>query len=318
MKENKPLNLNNLIILFYLLIFIPFTSLSQSVNNEQRLKEIPSEINKAVNAGDYQKAADLKREKELREQIIIALKESDYEKAASLNKQIINGNNSNSNSKITRLENEMKQAVQQEDYQKAGDLKRQIEALKSGNSTTTNSSSTPSYSTTSTTSASTNSNITIPDFNNQVQLINPDGTLSNLDRTEGEFKTSGGGYMVYSYTTSYILKGPKSPLRIRDNGNLRFIIKIAPGLDPSEYVKFYKMEVRGKRSQNRYADISKTNAAPFHADTENVKDKQMVGGIQFKPINSSQGVYEISVGRLQTGGEYAFIVLNKLFSFGID
>lgn len=74
------------------LFFVLFaTALNAQSNNTERLQQIPTEINAAVEAGDFDKAAELKREREIREQIQAAIEAGDFDKAAELKAQL-NGN----------------------------------------------------------------------------------------------------------------------------------------------------------------------------------------------------------------------------------
>ena len=55
------------ITLLFIMLFIALTSLfAQQVSNSERLALIDKEIQTAVDAGNYDKAAQLKKEKELR------------------------------------------------------------------------------------------------------------------------------------------------------------------------------------------------------------------------------------------------------------
>ena len=106
-------------------VLISFTTFSQGSPNQNRIKQIPLEIQAALKAENYEKAAELKKEKELREEMQKALQTEDYAKAAELKNQIDNGGSSSedNSSEISRLEKEMNEALKQEDYKKAGDLK---------------------------------------------------------------------------------------------------------------------------------------------------------------------------------------------------
>jgi protein-arginine kinase activator protein McsA len=288
-------------------VLISFTTFSQGSPNQNRIKQIPLEIQAALKAENYEKAAELKKEKELREEMQKALQTEDYAKAAELKNQIDNGGSSSedNSSEISRLEKEMNEAVKQEDYKKAGDLKRQIETIQNGG-TVSNTAATTSSITTS------NNNVPSVDFVNQVYLLNSDGTLSDLEKAEGKLTTSGGGFVVASATSSYILPGTASPVKVNQS-NARFVVKVYKGIDPSETFKFLKFDIRGRRSPSRYADQYKSTAAMYHSETGAVTDQYIE--VQFKQL--SDEVFEIIIPKLEPG-EYSFVYINKFFAFGIN
>lgn len=273
--------------------------------NEKRIKEIPSEIQQALKEEKYEKAAELKREKELRISMQDALKKEDYATAADLKKQIEQGGDETS-SKVAELEKEMQAAVDREDYKRASDIKKQIEAIKSGNDPMAQQqatiATTPTYSGT----------VPTPDFVNQVFLWSRNGELQSLEKVEGKLTTSGGGFVVASATSSYTLPGPKSATRLT-NDELRFIVKVIPGTDPSESIKFLKLDVRGRRNPSRFADQFKTTAAMYHSETGEVTNQYIE--VNFKKLTDD--VFEIVVPNLSSG-EYAFMYITKFYAFGIN
>lgn len=305
-------------LLIFLITVISFSVSSQTTNDE-RISEIPSEIRAAITAENYEKAADLKKEKELRMQIKDALVKQDYERAKNLNMQIkaLDGSVSNSqnSNRIRQLENEMQQAIASENYKRAGAIKKEIEALKSGNATSASYNYTPTnVASTPPSTTVTNGAIPEPPFLYQVFLLK-NGTLRDLEKTTGELKSSGGGFFYASATSSYVIDGPKSSVRLRRTGN-QFVVKVSPGFDPSESIKLVKLDVRGKKSPSRYADQFKSTASMYHSETNKVGN---LIEITFKPVSNKKGVFVISTGdKLESGAEYAFMYINKMYAFGID
>lgn len=299
--------------LFILFFFLGAFSLSaQETDNQKRIKAIPTEINKAVASEDFQKAADLKREQELREELETALKSEDYQKAANLKKQIETGEGGNSgtdnSAKIAELEKEMQTAVDNEDYKRAGDLKKEIESIKSGKPVDNTSSNRSSGS-----SSNYSGNTPTIDFVNQVFLLNNDNSTTKLEKVQGKLTTSAGGFGGYgSATSSYVLEGSRSPVRLSPN-QMKFVVKVYQGIDPSESFVLSKVEVRGRR-KNRYADQYKSTSAWGHSETGKVSENQVE--IQFKKL--SDEVFEITIPGGIEPGEYAFQYIDKLFAFGVD
>lgn len=273
-------------------------AIAQGSANQTRIKEIQTEIQAALKVEDYAKASDLKREKELREEMQKALAVEDYAKAADLKQQIEGGSSSSNNNsaEINRLEKEMNAAVNREDYKQAGEIKRQIETLQSGG----------------TVSSNTDSNIPVLDFVNQVSLMSKDGSISSLEKADGKLTTSGGGYIVSSATSSYILPGTTSNVRVNQNES-RFVVKIYKGIDPSATFKFLKFDIRGRRNPSRFADQYKSTSAMYHSETGAVTDQYIE--VSYKKI--SDEIYEVIIPHLEPG-EYSFVYINKFFAFGID
>lgn len=286
-------------------------AIAQGSANQTRIKEIQTEIQAALKVEDYAKASDLKREKELREEMQKALAVEDYAKAADLKQQIEGGSSSSNNNsaEINRLEKEMNAAVNREDYKQAGEIKRQIETLQSGGTVSSN---TTTQSTRTYSSSNTDSNIPVLDFVNQVSLMSKDGSISSLEKADGKLTTSGGGYIVSSATSSYILPGTTSNVRVNQNES-RFVVKIYKGIDPSATFKFLKFDIRGRRNPSRFADQYKSTSAMYHSETGAVTDQYIE--VSYKKI--SDEIYEVIIPHLEPG-EYSFVYINKFFAFGID
>lgn len=307
-NSNKNLKINTLKFalksLIILILLFDNNLFSQTVN-EKRLKEIPTDISTALKSEDYEKAAQLKKERELREELISVLKVANYERAAEIQREI-EGNENGNSSQIVALERELEQAINNENYLKAKELKNQLETLKSGgqiNSSYSNSQSVNQSS----------SSYPVPQFNYQVYLYKA-GQLNSLEKATSQLKTSGGGFIVASSTSSYVIEGAQSSVRLNGE-NHTFIVKVGQGVDPSEYIKLVKLEVRGKRSQNRYADQFKSTASMYHSETNKTTEQNV--NISFRSVNPEKGVFEITTPNL-VPGEYAFMYISKMYAFGID
>lgn len=280
---------------------------SAQSTNAKRLKAIDSEISQAVTTENYQKAAELKREKELRLKMSKALQEENYALAADIQQQLEEGGAGSANAELARLEKELQSAINNEEYAKASEIKKQMEALKTGGTYT------PSATSTAETSASsTPATGEEPQFVNQVYFRATNGTLHSLEKEEGKLTTSGGGFYYAEATSSYMIPGAESPVRL-DPNKLSFVVKALPGVDPSSQIKLVKLDVRG-RHNNRYADAYKTTSAMFHSETGAVSENDIP--IAFKSLGNN--VFEIVLQQRLKPGEYAFMYITKMFAFGID
>lgn len=88
------------VLLVMLLLFPIITVMSQN----RTPQEIELEINRAVSAGNYTLAAQLKKEKQLREEIKAAVNTGDYEKAAQLKKELESGTSTSTDSSTIKPE----------------------------------------------------------------------------------------------------------------------------------------------------------------------------------------------------------------------
>lgn len=116
------------------LILIVLFSVSAIVASSQevsRIDEIDGEIEIAVENGNYEKAANLKREKEIRMEIDEAVKNGDYDTAARL-KEELNSIPGANTGLIKKKQAELDIAVKNGDYDLAATLKQEIEALENG------------------------------------------------------------------------------------------------------------------------------------------------------------------------------------------
>lgn len=285
--------------------------------NEDRIKVIPTLINAAVEKGDYQTAADLKKEKELRLQIKEALAKDDYQKAGELQKQISSGNTKGNSNKTSALEAELKQAITKEDYKKASEIKKQLEAIKNGvaytptnNNGSSTSNNSPSYY---------QNGISEPEFANQVFYFNKQANVSYpLESGVAELKTSTIFAPGYHQSNSfYTIKGARSSSRFSANTNHSFIVKVSESLDPKEYFYLVKYEVKGKKTLDRQVLAFVTSGTVFAGGSQTPQtDKQKIP-ILFTKIRD--GVYQITPQATLYPGEYAFVYsTNKMFSFGLD
>lgn len=78
-------------LLILLLVFSGTVFGQETKNNDERLKEIETEIQRAVNAGDFDKATALKEERDIRNKIKQAIATGDFDRAEDLRNQLSSG-----------------------------------------------------------------------------------------------------------------------------------------------------------------------------------------------------------------------------------
>ncbi len=305
MKNSNIILINKTVMALFFILFLINTSLFSQTTNDDRIKALPKLITEAANSGAYQKAANLKKEKELREQIKIALAANNYQKASELQKEIsgLSDSKSSENPAIVSLEKELKEALKNEDYKKASDLKKQIESLKNGGSIQKQTSDSATLE---------------PEFINQVVYFNKlENKITPLENGTAEMKVSSMSAPGFAKATSYyIIKGEHSNVNLNANNNPSFIAKIAPALDPKDYLYMVKYEIKGKKEKDRYVEAFTTKAGMFGGGSTEKNEKQRIP-ISFTKIKD--GLYEIKPESTLGNGEYAIVfIANKMFSFSIN
>lgn len=279
-----------------LMIFLCLVTLfAGAQNNNERITQIETDIKIAVEKGEYETAATLKKEKNLLEQIDVAVKNGDYQTAAKLKKEI-EALPANNNQKIAALEAEIKEAANQGEYEKAAELQKEIEALKNGEAIA---------------SETVNKNEALkPEFTNQV-YIKENGVLKKLEKQEGEIKTSVSAAPFYSSASSYyFISGTNSDVSAKSNST--FIVEAYQGVDPSENFKLVKFDP-DKNGNDRYMPYYKTSGYAYGANSGKVNDNEIP--VEFNRLDGN--IFEIKPKSVLVNGEYGFVYINKFYCFRI-
>ena len=104
--------MKKLLLLLFCLGMFSVTSSAQSSNSE-RIKEIQTELDKAVEDGDFEKAAKLKKERDIRLEIETAIEAGDFDKAAELKAKLKDLENGGEQKKEPASEEELRDAREQ-------------------------------------------------------------------------------------------------------------------------------------------------------------------------------------------------------------
>ena len=145
------------------------------------------------------------------------------------------------------------------------------------------------------------------------------GQVVQLEKGTPEIKTSTVAAPFYaSSSSSWMMKGDRSTVRLSSNGGFNFVVKIAPGLDPLDYVKLVRFDLlkRSRRdpSRDRHMPSMKTTGSWGGASSEQVTENNIA--INIKRL--ADGVYEVIPQQPLAPNEYAFYVMHKFYAFGID
>lgn len=157
-------------------------------------------------------------------------------------------------------------------------------------------------------------------FNNQPYVIDRgSGQIVQLEKGTPEIKTSTVAAPFYaSSSSSWMMKGDRSNVRLSSDGGFNFVVKIAPGLDPLDYVKLVRFDLlkRSRRdpARDRHMPSMKTTGSWGGASSEQVTENNI--RIDIKRL--ADGVYEIIPQDPIGPNEYAFYVMHKFYAFGID
>ena len=279
--------------------------------NETRIKELPGLIQKAVKEGDYKKAAQLKKENELRLDLKKALSDENYSKAAELKNQIESGGGTDNSGKIAVLEKELSRAINDEEYGKAAQIKKEIAAIQNGTART------PFVN---------QGDILNPNVFDQIEFVNQiyyysksDGKINVLEKGNPETKSSTKAAPGYAQSTSYyVIDGVRSPIRLDGGSGHYFVVKISPGMDPTEMIRLVKFEILGKKLPQRHmAAFSASGSAwGWGGGGKSGAVSKFDIPLTFQKIGD--GIYEISPRESLENGEYTFYYPNKMYAFGID
>lgn len=157
-------------------------------------------------------------------------------------------------------------------------------------------------------------------FNNQPYVLDRgSGQLIQLEKGKPEIKTSTVAAPFYaSSSSSWMMSGDRSNVRLNSSGGFNFVIKVAPGLDPSELIRLVRFDVlrRGRRDpgSDRHMPSIKTTGSWGGASSQQVTGND----IPFEVKRLDEGVYEIIPKSAIGPNEYAFYIMHKFYAFGID
>jgi hypothetical protein len=150
----------------------------------------------------------------------------------------------------------------------------------------------------------TNAQENLPEFNNKPayvdskskQLIELEkSSYNSLAKAKGLFKAEAG----------YFLEGKSSPVKIAQQPELKFVVKVSPGNDPSSILDLAQFEVR--KEQRIYI----TTTAKTGSTTSSIKK------ITYEVKKIKDGYYYLIAKNLAKG-EYFFGSSESMFAFSVE
>lgn len=298
------------IIIFLGLIFTLEIALAQATENQKRLADIQQEIDAAVQHEDFLRAANLVKERDVRKEIEKAIQNEDFIRAAELRELLVSGSD-NSDSELKRR---LQEALDVENYHLAQEIQNEIDGIfPEASSLTEWHNGSPQVALEDDYYYPTNETgqplrLQVPEFYNQVYKREMDGSVSSLEKVNGQFKSSGGGYGGFSgRRTSFVLAGRQSRI-VLTKQDLSFVVRADLGVDPSDIIQLVKLDVKGN---NRYAHISEGRTFVYAGSSNQVTDN--LREISFESLG--EGIFQIKVHSSLAPGQYAFKNGDKFFAF---
>lgn len=319
-ENNNQIQLQKMKTRVFLMVLLFSSHLldAQSTENQMRLSALQNEINLAVKAEDYLKAAELSHEREIREEIEKAVVNEDYQRAAELFDNL----NNTSSVKSNELEKRLEEALAVEDYRLAQQIQNEIDGIMPSDAQLGNPGVTPDY------KEKLHQPVyredyyyqsdqkgdalysEIPEFTYQVYARQTDGSLNSLEKITGQMKTSGGGYGGFSgRRTSYVLAGGQSRIGLKRD-DLNFVIRVDPGVDPSDEIQLLKLD---SDRRNRYAHVSEGRTFVYGSSYNQVTDNLV--SISFRSLGND--VFSIEIHNKLLPGQYAFKRGDKFYAFSV-
>jgi len=143
--------------------------------------------------------------------------------------------------------------------------------------------------------------IPVPDFQNTLMFVNADNTLSNLEKvTVGITRKRGIGLIANPVKTYLQIDGCCSPSVHSGRPTNRFIVKVAPGIDPESIFELFKFELIDNNRKLLIGDVSTAKALSG-------KTQPVITPIRMNVTKIAEGVYAFSPMEQLPIGEYVFI-----------
>jgi len=144
----------------------------------------------------------------------------------------------------------------------------------------------------------------LPEFNDKPAYYNvKDKKLVELEKSQYNMLAKAKG--LFKAEAGFFLNGISSPVKITKQAELKFVIKVSNGTDPTSVVDLVKFEVRGDKrvfiTTKAKATSTSTSFEKITYSTEKIKD----------------GYYYLIVKNLDKG-EYFFGTTEFMFAFNVD
>lgn len=147
-----------------------------------------------------------------------------------------------------------------------------------------------------------------PEFAFRSYIIETNNNFKSLENADEKLETKFLGMGYGGTETYYSAKLPKSTTRISKSSMPKIIVKIIGGVDPSQYIKLSKAEI--KKGNRKFMQ----NKTSFGGGNKDLSDTFIK--LDFKKIRNE--IYEIILPSNIEIGEYGFISNGFLYCLGIE
>lgn len=147
-----------------------------------------------------------------------------------------------------------------------------------------------------------------PEFAFRPYIVEMNNNLTSLENADGKLETKFLGMGYGGAETYYSAKLPKSTTRISKSSMPKIIVKIIGGVDPSQYIKLSKAEI--KKGNRKFMQ----NKTSFGGGNKDLSDTFIK--LDFKKIRNE--IYEIILPSNIEIGEYGFISNGFVYCLGIE
>lgn len=144
-------------------------------------------------------------------------------------------------------------------------------------------------------------------------------SIRRMEKASAERKTTSVRVPYYSNTSSFlVMAGDRSNVRINANSQTKIVISMEPGYDPMDLLRLVKFKVdklhRRDRQKSRILPVSQSSASWMVGGSQSFTKNDL----RFQVTHLEEDVYEIIPDNSLAPGEYAFLIDNKFYAFGIN
>lgn len=144
----------------------------------------------------------------------------------------------------------------------------------------------------------------LPEFNDKPAHYNAkDKKLVELEKSQ--YNTLAKAKGLFKAEAGFFLNGTSSPVKIAKQTDLKFIIKVNPGTDPTSVVDLVKFEIRGDK---RVFITTKAKVTSTSTSFEK---------ISYSTEKIKEGYYYLIVKNIDKG-EYFFGAAEFMFAFSVE
>lgn len=145
---------------------------------------------------------------------------------------------------------------------------------------------------------------TLPEFNNKPSLFD-EKTKKLIDLEKSGYQTMAKAKGIFKAEAGFFMDGITSPVKIESKKELKFIVKVIPGTDPTSVLDLVQFEVK---KDKRVFITSKASVG---------KSSNSFEKINYEVKKIKEGYYYLIVRDL-TSGEYFFGASDFMYAFSVQ